>query len=340
MNTVYGAYDMTGNVLERCSDYFDYEYDSKSPVRNPAGRTSSLKFVERPACRLNKEIHIMKKSILLFLFTLFIHTCLFSQVRTNIKVQKLSDQVYVFEETERYPVNLVALTGPDGIILLDTGFKMYANELVDTLESLNPGKVTFIINSHIDRDHVEANDVFGTNVTIIGHKNGDHFFEKSAAQSITFEKNYSFTFNNMEIHCTAYPGGHTPCDIIVYVPKLKIACLGDIYFSESFPRIDIESGSKAQVLLDHLKEIYSTLPEDTKIIPGHGRITTMDEFKVYIHMVETTIQMIKAEMDKGKSLKEIQDEDVLKDWNKWGTFFTMINKNTWINNVYLSYSGE
>ena len=42
-------------------------------------------------------------------------------------------------------------------------------------------------------------------------------------------------------------------------------------------------------------------------------------------------------MDKGKSIKEIQEANVLKDWDEWGTFFTMINKNSWISNVYMSY---
>lgn len=285
----------------------------------------------------------MKTLIFPFLLILFVHTYSIAQETTlnkNLKVQKLSNNVYVFEETERYPVNIVALTGPSGIILLDTGFKLYANDLVDSLKSLKSGNVEFIINSHIDRDHVEANYIFGNDITIIGHKNCDDFFNKSGAQSITFEGNYSFKFNDIDIHCTAYPGGHTSCDIIVYIPKLKIAYLGDIYFSESFPRIDIKSGSKAQVLLKHLKKIYSVLPKGTIIIPGHGRVTTKNEFKKYINMVESTMNIIKNEMDKGKSLKEIQDEDVLKDWNEWGTFIPMINKNSWINNVYLSSSGE
>jgi cyclase len=235
---------------------------------------------------------------------------------------------------------MVALTGSDGVILLDTGFKLYANDLVDTIKSLNSGKVEFIINSHIDRDHVEANYIFGTDVTIIGHKNCDHFFKNSGARSVTLEDNYSFKFNNMDIHCSAYTGGHTSCDIIVYIPKMEIAYLGDIYFSESFPRIDIESGSKAQVLLKHLKKIHSKLPEETILIPGHGRVTTMDEFKIYIDMVESTMKIIKDEKDKGKSLKEIQDADVLKEWTEWGIYFTFINKNSWINNVYLSYSEQ
>ena len=285
----------------------------------------------------------MRKSNLLFLFILFLTCYSIAEEppsNTPIKVQKLSDHVYVFEETERYRVNLAALTGPDGIILLDTGFKIHGDALMDTLQSLNSGEVKYLINSHIDRDHVEANSFLGTDITIIGHKNCDSFFQSSGARPITFDETYSFKFNRMKIVCTAYPGGHTACDIMVYIPELKIACLGDLYLSESFPRIDIESGSKAQVLLKHLKEIHATLPEDTRLIPGHGQVTTMDEFGIYIDMVETTMQIIKAEMDKEKTLEEIQDADALKDWNQWGAYFPFINKNSWIDNVVSSYSGQ
>ena len=175
------------------------------------------------------------KLLLLFLLILFIQNYSISQVATsnkNLKVQKHSDKVCVFEETERYRVNLVVITGTSGIILLDTGFKLFANDLVDSLKTFNSGRVEYIINSHIDRDHVEANYIFGKDVTIIGHKNCVNFFNKSGPKSVTFDDNYSFKFNNLDINCTAYPGGHTPCDIIVYIPKLNIAYLGDIYLQQ------------------------------------------------------------------------------------------------------------
>ena len=41
------------------------------------------------------------------------------------------------------------------------------------------------------------------------------------------------------------------------------------------------------------------------------------------------MKFLKGEMDKGKSLNELPDADVFKDWNNWGPFFTMINKNSW-----------
>jgi len=47
----------------------------------------------------------MKKIILFFLFTLFVHSYSISQVITsykNIKIQKILYKVYVFEETGRY----------------------------------------------------------------------------------------------------------------------------------------------------------------------------------------------------------------------------------------------
>ena len=106
----------------------------------------------------------------------------------------------------------------------------------------------------------------------------------------------------------------------------QTAYLGDIYLSESFPLIGIKSGARAQILVKNFKKILSILPEDTRLIPGHGRETTIDDLKNYIDMVETTIRIVRKEMEAGKSLEEIQNTDVLKDWGEWGTFFEFITK--------------
>ena len=199
----------------------------------------------------------------------------------NVEVTNIRDKIYLLKETIYFTGNIVAFSGPDGIVLFDTGFREAADDLVDAVKNIKSGKVEFIINSHAHGDHVGANSFFGEDVTIIGHKICEESFTKGGLKVITFEKEYSFTFNEQEIKCIAYPGGHSPCDVIIYIPDLKIAYLGDIYLSESFPLIGIGSGARAQILVKNLKKILSTLPEDTRLIPGHGRVTTIDDFKNY-----------------------------------------------------------
>ena len=42
-----GFYDMSGNVVEWCNDWWDYNYYSYSPVNNPQGPSTGIKKVVR-----------------------------------------------------------------------------------------------------------------------------------------------------------------------------------------------------------------------------------------------------------------------------------------------------
>ena len=283
----------------------------------------------------------------LFLITLFMfflpNQSSFSQIvysNNSVEVTNLTDNIYLLKEKIYFIANILACTGPDGVVLCDSGFREAADDLVKAVEHLKSGNVKYIINSHAHGDHVGANSSFGRKVIIIGHNNCEDSFTQKGLESITFEEEYSFTFNEKEITCFARPGGHSPCDIVIYIPAVKIAYLGDMYLSESFPLISIRYGARAQKLVDNLKEVCSLLPEDTRIIPGHGRLASMEDLKSYIDMVERTIRIVRTEMEAGKGLKEIQDRDVLKDWGEWGTFFEFITKESWIEDIFYSYSAS
>ena len=97
---------------------------------------------------------------------------------------------------------------------------------------------------------------------------------------------------------------------------------------------------KSKYIFVNLKKIITGKWYFNKIFYFFLNFLNRYQFKLYIDMVESTMKIINDEIDKGKTLMEMQDADILKDWNKWGTFFTIINKNTWINNVYLSYTEQ
>jgi glyoxylase-like metal-dependent hydrolase (beta-lactamase superfamily II) len=255
----------------------------------------------------------------------------------HIDVIRLQDNMFLLKENYQFSANCLAITGENGILLLDTGFGEIDDDFLDAVGSLGR-EVKVIVNSHAHHDHFGANAVFGKDVTVIGHRSCRDELARTGQQVQTFESSHTFDFEGHLVFCMAYTGGHSSCDVITFIPDLNIAFLGDLYFSESFPLVLPEEGSTVETLVNHLNEIYQSLPEETILFPGHGKETTMEYFGGYIAILEETIEVVRKRQKSGKSLKEIQDADVLKKWEKWGKSIPFITKESWIAQIYESYS--
>ena len=70
--------------------------------------------------------------------------------------------------------------------------------------------------------------------------------------------------------------GHTEGSVCLYFPAEKKLIAGDTLFAGSIGRTDLPGGDYAQIL----RSIYSkllALPEETRVIAGHGPVTTIGE---------------------------------------------------------------
>ena len=74
--------------------------------------------------------------------------------------------------------------------------------------------------------------------------------------------------------------GHTPGGISLYSKEDGIAFVGDTLFAGSIGRTDFPGGSMSQ-LLAGVREKLFTLPEETKVYPGHGPATTIAAEKAH-----------------------------------------------------------
>lgn len=70
--------------------------------------------------------------------------------------------------------------------------------------------------------------------------------------------------------------GHTPGSVIFYVPDVRTAICGDVIFYHSVGRTDLAGGSH-ETLIESIRKQVLTLPQDTRLIPGHGEETTVRE---------------------------------------------------------------
>lgn len=72
--------------------------------------------------------------------------------------------------------------------------------------------------------------------------------------------------------------GHSPGGITLYAPALGAAIVGDALFAGSVGRTDFPGCSMEQLARSIREQLY-TLPDDTRVLPGHGPETTIGREK-------------------------------------------------------------
>jgi hydroxyacylglutathione hydrolase len=68
--------------------------------------------------------------------------------------------------------------------------------------------------------------------------------------------------------------GHTQGSVCLHFAPLKMVFAGDTLFAGSIGRTDLPGGNSRQIL-DSIRTSLLTLPEETRVIPGHGSDTTI-----------------------------------------------------------------
>ncbi|HVN15634.1 MAG TPA: MBL fold metallo-hydrolase [Anaerolineales bacterium] len=75
-----------------------------------------------------------------------------------------------------------------------------------------------------------------------------------------------------------YTPGHTKGHCIFYVAESKVCFCGDLIFAGSVGRTDLPGGDW-DTLVASVKAQVFTLPDETRLLPGHGEETTVGEEK-------------------------------------------------------------
>jgi glyoxylase-like metal-dependent hydrolase (beta-lactamase superfamily II) len=68
--------------------------------------------------------------------------------------------------------------------------------------------------------------------------------------------------------------GHTPGSISLYAAEARLLFSGDTLFRESIGRTDLPGGDTETILRSISERLY-TLPEDTRVLPGHMQETSI-----------------------------------------------------------------
>jgi glyoxylase-like metal-dependent hydrolase (beta-lactamase superfamily II) len=252
-----------------------------------------------------------------------------------IKVTKVAGSVYMLEGAGG---NIAVSIGDDGIVLVDDQFAPLAEKIRAALKGLTEKPIRVVLNTHWHGDHTGGNAAFGASAPIIAHENvrkrlasghpkmelGGHTMDPippaphEALPIVTFQDKVSVHLNGEEIHAIHFPAGHTDGDVVVHFVGSNVVHMGDDFVTDEFPFVDLSSGGSIKGIIAAVDKVVAELPADVKVIPGHGKISSIADVKAYSARLKDCLKLVEAEVRKKKTLEQILQAKVLAKYDEFG----------------------
>jgi glyoxylase-like metal-dependent hydrolase (beta-lactamase superfamily II) len=233
--------------------------------------------------------------------------------------------------------NIGVSHGEDGTILIDDQFAPLSEKIEAAVAQLGATPVKFLINTHYHGDHTGGNEAFGKKGALIfAQENvrlrlkegraGDNPLApapKEALPVVTFEQGLRLNVNGDTVDVMFLGGGHTDGDSVIFWREDNVVHMGDLYFNiPGYPFVDVASGGSVLNAMNSLDAVIRMIDDATKVIPGHGPISSKAELVAYRAMIGDAVARVQALKAQGKNLEEAIAAQPLAGFNRGEGFIS------------------
>jgi len=269
--------------------------------------------------------------------------------KVEIKAQKVAGSVYMLTGAGG---NIGVSVGDDGIVVVDDQYAPLAPKIEAALKGITTKRIRFIIHTHYHGDHTGGNEYFSQQAPIVAQENvrkrlasgstrlGETIppAPKAALPIVTFPETLTIHLNGEDVRAVHMPHGHTDGDAIVWFTQSNVVHMGDDFFNGTFPFVDTENGGSVVGLIENIHHVLAQIPDDAKVIPGHGPLSDKAGLQAFLAVVEGAVAAVRSGMASGKTLQQLQTENVLAPWDaQWGQGF--IKSPMFIETIYNELGG-
>ncbi len=281
------------------------------------------------------------------IITLILIICTYANVysqkwdEVEIKAQMVSDQIYMLEGAGG---NIGVFTGPDGTLMIDSQFAPLSEKIKAAIQELSDSSIVYLVNTHWHGDHTGGNENFGKDgTTIVAHnkvrerlttENVRPFrgttppAPEMAWPTITFNDEMNLHINGESLHLFHVHNAHTDGDSFIYFPKANVLHMGDCFFKDRFPFIDTALGGSVAGAITAVEKAIMICDEETKIIPGHGSLASIEDLRRYFAMLNTMNDRVRNVSTSESTVEDLNIESLTEGYEDWGGGF--INGETFV----------
>ena len=244
----------------------------------------------------------------------------FSEVQ--ITSEKLTDHVYALFGAGG---NIGLAVGENAAYLIDNQFGPLTDKIVEHVKTLTDKPINFVLNTHLHGDHTGGNEnLANAGALVIAHDNvhkrmieAEEPGPEASMPVVTFnDKMTLFLGNGKSLHAIYVNPAHTDGDTYYYFPQDNVIHMGDNFFSGRYPYIDLGSGGDIDGLIANVTMALGLVDDTTKIIPGHGAVSSKSDLEDYKNILVTLRERVKKARDEGSSLEATQKLGLSKEWDE------------------------
>ena len=247
--------------------------------------------------------------------------------------------------------NVVAMSGPQGALLVDGGIEARSAELVKlALKETGAKKVHTLFNTHWHPEQTGSNERLGkTGARIIAHENTRLWLgyanavpwqektwgplsPKALPNETTFG-NGKLEFAGEHIDYGHLLQAHTDGDLYVHFRDANVIVAGGAVSAEGWPVIDYRTGGWLGGLVEGLRDLIRRADANTKIVPANGPVITKADLEEQRAMYAAIFDRLGKLLRKGMGPEEVLAANPTKEYDaKWGDptqFVTLAFKSLW-----------
>jgi glyoxylase-like metal-dependent hydrolase (beta-lactamase superfamily II) len=233
-------------------------------------------------------------------------------------------------------INVVALTGADGVALVDGGPAEHADALLESVARLpGGGAVHTLFNTHWHREQTGSNERLGhAKAAIIAQENtrlwlstditwpwdDSHTFEPLPAvarpNKTTFDKDRIRVGAKTVEYGYLRHAAHTDGDLYVFFPDANVLAVGDAVTSAGWQVIDWWTGGWIGGVVGGLELLLSLTDAKTRIVPARGRVMTKADLMAQFDMYSTVYERLSRLLNSGRGPREAVESKATVEYDE------------------------
>jgi glyoxylase-like metal-dependent hydrolase (beta-lactamase superfamily II) len=191
--------------------------------------------------------------------------------------------------------NVVAMTAPEGVVLVDGGLAERSAALLEAVSSLpGGGRVHTVFNTHWHPEQTGSNErLGGAGAAIIAHENTRLWLTTDVTWSWNgqrFKRLPKVAQPNKTFYTTGQldsgirygyisDAAHTDGDLYVHFPQQNVLAVGDVMSGEGWPVVDWATGGWIGGIVGGLQRLQTLANEETRIVPARGPVLGLSDVK-------------------------------------------------------------